>query len=226
MFLRQFQYLIALEQEGHFGRAATRCSMSLSPRCRGAIKHLEDEIGVPLILRHRRYQRFTAEGQRVLEWSKRIVADRQAMVQEIGIMRGQLHGHLRIAAMPMSMPLTGLIDRLFSREHPAASVDIQFVGLDEMRLGLVNFEFDVAITYLEQLASDDQLDSLPLYEEPFHLLIPDNDWFRGANDGDLGGSRDAAAVPALPADPRAPDHRQGVRERRMHCRGRGSNPTR
>jgi len=100
-------------------------------------------------------------------------------VQELGIMRGQLHGHLRIAAMPMSMPLTGLIDRRFSQEHPVASVDIQFVGLDEMRLGLVNFEFDIAITYLEQLASDDQLDSLPLYEEPFHLLIPDNDWFRG-----------------------------------------------
>ena len=48
-----------------------------------------------------------------------------------------------------------------------------------MRLGLTNFEFDVAITYLEQLSSDDQLHSLPLYEEPFHLLIPDNDWFRG-----------------------------------------------
>ena len=178
MFLRQFQYLIALEQEGHFGRAATRCNVS-QPTLSSAIKHLEDEIGVPIILRHRRFQGFTDEGRRVLEWSKRIVADRQAMVQEIGIMRGQLHGHLRIAAMPMSMPLTGLIDRLFSREHPAASVDIQFVGLDEMRLGLVNFEFDVAITYLEQLASGDQLASLPLYEEPFHLLVPDNDWFRG-----------------------------------------------
>ena len=47
-----------------------------------------------------------------------------------------------------------------------------------MRLGLISFEFDVAITYLEQLSLE-RLNSLPLYEEPFHLLIPDNDWFRG-----------------------------------------------
>ena len=178
MFLRQFQYLIALEQEGHFGRAAKRCNVS-QPTLSSAIKHLEEEIGVPIILRHRRFQGFTKEGQRVLAWSRRILADRQAMVEELGIMRDQLHGHLRIAAMPMSMPITGLIDRLFSKRYPNASVDIQFVGLDEMQLGLTKFEFDVAITYLEQLSSLDRLDSLPLYEEPFYLLIPDNDWFRG-----------------------------------------------
>ena len=40
MFLRQFQYLIALEQEGHFGRAATRCNVS-QPTLSSAIKHLE-----------------------------------------------------------------------------------------------------------------------------------------------------------------------------------------
>ena len=177
MFLRQFQYLIALEQERHFGRAAARCNVS-QPTLSSAIKHLEEELGVPIILRHRRFQGFTEEGRRVIEWSKRILADRQAMVEELGIMRDQLHGHLRIAAMPMSMPITGLIDRLFSRRHPAAQVNIQFVGLEEMRLGLMNFEFDAAITYLEQLSLD-QLSSLPLYEEPFHLLVPDNDWFRG-----------------------------------------------
>ena len=177
MFLRQFQYLIALEQEGHFGRAAVRCNVS-QPTLSSAIKHFEEELGVPIILRHRRFQGFTEEGRRVLEWSKRILADRQAMIEELGIMRDQLHGHLRIAAMPMSMPITGLIDRLFSKRHPAAQVNVQFVGLEEMRLGLMNFEFDAAITYLEQLSLD-QLNSLSLYEEPFHLLVPDNDWFRG-----------------------------------------------
>ena len=48
MFPRQFQYLIALEQEGHFGRAATRCNVS-QPTLSSAIKHLEEQIGVPII---------------------------------------------------------------------------------------------------------------------------------------------------------------------------------
>ncbi len=177
MFLRQFHYLVALEQEGHFGRASQRCSVS-QPTLSNAIKKLEQELGVPIILRHQRFQGFTAEGRRVVEWSKRILADRDAMVEELGIMRGNLNGRLRIAAMPMSMPITGLIDRLFLEKHPGVLVDIQFRGLDEMKLGLINFEFDVGITYLEEQPLE-RLNNLPLYQEPFHLLIPQNDWFEG-----------------------------------------------
>lgn len=175
MFLRQFQYLVALEQEGHFGRAAERCNVS-QPTLSSAIKRLEEELGIPIILRQQRFQGFTAEGSRVVEWSKRILVDRQAMLQELGIMRGHLHGHLRIAAMPMSMPVIGLIDREFFEQYPDLQIDIQFLGLEEMKLGLKNFEFDVGITYIGEQPLE-RLETLPLYEEKLHLLVPDEDWF-------------------------------------------------
>lgn len=177
MFLRQFQYLVALEQERHFGRAAERCNVS-QPTLSSAIKHLEDELGVPIILRQHKFQGFTEEGKRVVEWAKRILADREAMVDELNIMRDNLHGRLRIAAMPMSLPVTALIDHLFFARHPAAQVDIQFLGLDEMRHGLTSFEYDVGITYLEDTRLE-RLKTMPLYEEPLHLLVPDEEWFPG-----------------------------------------------
>jgi DNA-binding transcriptional LysR family regulator len=64
MFLRQFEYLIALEREGHFGRAAERCHVS-QPSLSSALQQLEAELDVPIILRHQRYQGFTPEGERV-----------------------------------------------------------------------------------------------------------------------------------------------------------------
>jgi DNA-binding transcriptional LysR family regulator len=61
MFLRQFQYLIALEQERHFSRAAERCFVS-QPGLSSAIKKLEEELGVPIILRDQKFRGFTKDG--------------------------------------------------------------------------------------------------------------------------------------------------------------------
>lgn len=174
MFLRQFQYLIALEQEGHFGRAAERCHVS-QPSLSSAIKKLEDELGVPIILRDQKFQGFTTEGKRVVEWAKRLLADRSAMLEELTIMKKNLHGRLRIGAMPTSSPMLPTLARLFQEHYPAVLVDVQFMGIDQLVLALKNFELDIGITDLDQLP-DERLEMLPLYEEPLYLLLPNNDW--------------------------------------------------
>lgn len=178
MFLRQFQYLIALEQEAHFGRAAERCFVS-QPSLSSAIKKLEEELGVPIILRDHKFQGFTNEGKRVVEWAKRLLADRSAMLEDLAIMQKNLHGRLRIGAMPTSSPMLPTVARLFQQEYPSVQIDIQFMGADQLTLALKNFELDIAITDLDQL-SDARLETMPLYEEPLHLLLPDNDWLDDA----------------------------------------------
>ena len=174
MFLRQFSYVVALEHEAHFGRAAKRCNVS-QPTLSSGIKQLEEELGIPIILRHQKFQGFTEEGQRVVEWSKRLLADRSAMVEELAIMRDTMHGRLRIGAMPMSSPLLPVISRLFNARHPLVQLDIQFLGFDQMTQGLKNFELDVGITYLDQKPLDG-FETLSLYEESLSLLLPHNDW--------------------------------------------------
>jgi DNA-binding transcriptional LysR family regulator len=174
MFLRQFQYLVTLDEEKNFGRAAQRCNVS-QPSLSSAIKQLEQELGVPIVLRHQRFGGFTEEGRRVLEWGKRILADRDAMLEELALMHRNLEGRIRIGAMPMSSPVLPVIDRLFFMRYPGVQIETHFIGLDRMIDGLTNSRFDVGVTYLDEQPLG-RLKTLPLYEEQFGLLIPDKGW--------------------------------------------------
>src|SRR6266571_846130 len=149
MFLRQLEYLVALAQEQHFSRAARHCNVS-QPSLSNAIKQLENEFGTPIVLRHQRFQGFTAEGSRIVEWSKRILADRDAMLQELAVLKQNLSGRIRLGAMPTSSPVLPHINAHFLALHPGVQVEVSFLGLEELRVKLINFELDVGITYIDQ----------------------------------------------------------------------------
>ena len=177
MFLRQLEYLVALAQEKHFGRAALHCNVS-QPSLSNAIKQLEVELSTPIVLRQKRFQGFSPEGQRIVEWSKRILADRDGMLQELSILRKSLTGRLRLGAMPTSTPVLPYINRRFLDVHPGVRMDVSFLGLEEMRLKLINFELDAGITYIDQ-KQPASLISFPLYKEHLSLLVPKDSRFVG-----------------------------------------------
>ena len=66
----KLEFFIALARAKHFGRAAEECGVS-QPSLSAAVRQLEDQLGVVLVVRSARYQGLTPEGQRVLEWARR-----------------------------------------------------------------------------------------------------------------------------------------------------------
>src|SRR6185369_12588318 len=93
----KLELLLALAKERHFGRAAESCGVT-QPTMSTSLKQLEEILGVILVQRGSRFQGFTAEGERVLDWARRIVGDARAMRQEIKGLKDQLSGEIRIAA--------------------------------------------------------------------------------------------------------------------------------
>jgi len=176
MFFRQLQYLVALAKEEHFSRAAERCNVS-QPSLSSAIKQLEFTLGVPIVLRGRRFLGFTEEGLRVIDWAERVIAQRDAMLVELSGMRDNYEGRMRLGAMPNSSPVLPLLSHLLAQTHPGVEVDIRFLGIEETKLGLSNYALDVGITYLQQQELEG-LESLPIYVESLSLLVPDTDAYR------------------------------------------------
>src|SRR5499427_6603255 len=95
----KLEFLLALAREKHFGRAAEACGVT-QPTLSAGVRQLEESFGVLLVNRGSRFQNFTPEGERVLDWARRIVGDARTMREEINSLRHGLTGQLRIAAIP------------------------------------------------------------------------------------------------------------------------------
>src|SRR5580692_3431512 len=78
----KLDFLLALAREKHFGRAAESCGVT-QPTLSAGVKQLEDTLGVLLVNRGSRFLGFTNEGERVLDWARRIVGDTRAMRDEV-----------------------------------------------------------------------------------------------------------------------------------------------
>jgi len=171
MLFRQLQYLVAVAQEEHFGRAALRCNVS-QPSLSSGIKQLELRLQVPIVLRGRRFLGFTHEGHQIIEWAEHVLSQHDAMMAELSKMRGSLEGRIRLGIMPNSSPVMPLMSRIIRKNHPDVKIDIHFMGIEQTIIGLQKYTIDVGITYMQsELLSD--LKSLHIYDEKLSLLVPD-----------------------------------------------------
>lgn len=173
MFLRQFQYLVAVAEERHFGRAADRCCVT-QPSLSSGIKQLELELGVTIFLRSRgqRFLGLTPEGERVAKWARRVIAHCDGMKDELAALRGELGGWIRVGAMPSMSPILPTLISMFTTRHPGVRADIRFIGIEEMKLGLSQFSVDVGLTYLDH-EDFGRCNTLPILSERFNVLVPD-----------------------------------------------------
>ena len=113
----KLDFLLALAREKHFGRAAEACGVT-QPTLSAGVKQLEGQMGVLLVNRGSRFQGFTPEGQRVLEWARRIVSDTRSMRAEVNSLRHGLSGPLRIAAIPTALAMVAALTTPYRERHP------------------------------------------------------------------------------------------------------------
>lgn len=164
----KLEYLLALAREQHFGRAAEACGIS-QPTLSAAVKQLEETLGVLLVIRGSRFQGFTPEGLRVLEWARRIVSDTRAMRDEVRAARTGLAGHLRIAAIPTALASVASLIAPFHARHPDVTFSILSRSTGEILAELENLELDAALGYVD--ASLGRMRMVPLYHEEYCLVI-------------------------------------------------------
>ena len=148
----KLEFLLALARERHFGRAAEACGVT-QPTLSAGIKQLEDTMGVLLVNRGSRFQSFTPEGERVLDWARRIVGDSRAMRQELEALRHGLTGRLRIAAIPTTLAMVASLTTPFRMRHPNVQFTILSRTSIEVLAQLENLEIDAGADLPRQRAA-------------------------------------------------------------------------
>ena len=164
----KLEFLLALAREKNFGKAAEQCGVT-QPTFSAGIKQLEATLGVLLVHRSSRFIAFTAEGERVLEWARGIVADSRAMRQELRALKQGLAGRLKVAAIPTALPMVSALTTPFRAKHPNVTFTVLSRTSIEILSMLENLEIDAGLTYIDNEPLG-RVRAVPLYLEQYRLL--------------------------------------------------------
>ena len=111
--IKQLQYLVALHQHGHFGKAAEACFVTQSTLSAG-LRELENLLGIVLVERTRRVVRFTPLGNKIAAKALKVLREAEEL-SDLARAQGQpLHGELRMGVIPTIAPflLPAMLPRL------------------------------------------------------------------------------------------------------------------
>lgn len=177
MTLTELKYLVNLDKERHFGRAAARSFVS-QPTLSVALKKLEDELGVILFERNRGEVRPTHVGARVIAQARRVLAEARLVEDIANEGADELSGPLRLGAIYTVGPyLLPALVPLLRKRAPDMPLVIEENFTDTLLEQLRDNELDVVVVALPLAA--DGIQTWPLYDESFvALLPPDHRWSR------------------------------------------------
>lgn len=168
--IKKLRYFVAVAEEGHFGRAATRLGIS-QPPLSDHIQQLEGLLQTTLLLRTTRRVSLTQEGTALLQHARKILSDidqcaqvvQQSNSQQKQILRlGILHAHTYTF-------LPNLL-RHYLQAYPAMRIELVEYTTREQVDTLFGDQVDVGL--IREPVNHPALKTLTLFTEHYALAAP------------------------------------------------------
>ena len=175
--IKQLQYLVALREHGHFGKAADSCFVTQSTLSAG-LRELEALLGVTLVERTRRVVRFTALGQKVADKAIRVLREAEELAEMARADGQPLHGELRMGVIPTIAPflLPAMLPRLRG-EWPSLKLYLREETSQAACEALHRGQLDCVLLALPYPCGE--VDSAPLFDDRLFVAFPDGEAPRG-----------------------------------------------
>ena len=172
MTLTELRYIIAVADEKHFGRAASKCFVS-QPTLSIGVKRLEDELGVTLFERSKTGVRLTAVAEQLVEKARNILREVDSFKELSDYVKDPFLTPLRIGAIYTIGPylFPSLLPALKTAE-PRMKLYIEESFTGTLRQMLKLGQLDAIIVALPFTEPD--VEVRELYTEPFEVLMPEN----------------------------------------------------
>lgn len=167
--LKQLQYLTALHQHGHFGRAAEAVNVTQSTLSAG-LRELEGLLGVTLVERTQRVVRFTPLGERIAAKAYVVLREADELTNMASSAGRPLTGDLRLGVIPTVAPfLLPLILPELRRRYPELKLylreDLTTTACESLSRG----QLDCVLLALPYPCGD--VTAQVLFKDPFYLAF-------------------------------------------------------
>ena len=168
--LKQLQYLVALRDHGHFGRAAEACFVTQSTLSAG-LRELETLIGVTLVERTRRVVRFTPLGERIADKARRVLREAEELSDLARAAGRPLSGEMRMSVIPTIAPF--MLPRILPRlraDYPELKLYLREEPSGAACEGLHNGRSDCVLLALPFACGE--VASQPLFDDAMFVAFP------------------------------------------------------
>jgi DNA-binding transcriptional LysR family regulator len=172
MELRTLRVFVEVVRQGGFTQAAKKVFATQSTVSK-AIKHLEDEIGVPLLDRIGHRSNLTAAGEIVYQRALRMLAERNDLMTELDELRGLKRGTLRLGLPPVgSSTLFAPLFAAYHKRYPGVEIRLVEHGGERLEELLLSGEIELAASLLPV---SDTMEWQSVRREPLTVLLSTND---------------------------------------------------
>ena len=169
MELRVLRAFVEVVRQGGF-TAAAKVIFATQSTVTKAVKQLEDEIGMPLLLRVGHTVRLTEAGEVVYRRALTMLGERDHLLAEIGEFKGVRRGTLKIGLPTVgSSILFAPLFAKFRRLHPNVDIVLQEQGGDRLKEMVMSAELDLAAFLLPV---EDTFAAQAVCNEPMMALLP------------------------------------------------------
>jgi LysR family hydrogen peroxide-inducible transcriptional activator len=168
--IRDLQYVVAVAEEQHFGRAAEKCHVS-QPALSGQIRKLEDFLGVVLFERTNRSVRTTPVGELVIVQARRLITISEEIKATAQAAKDPFSGTFRLGMIPTIAPyLTPYILPAIRQGLPNLSLTLMEAQTTDLEARIANGELEGAVLATKPI--EPFLNTIALYDEPFWVALP------------------------------------------------------
>jgi len=187
--IKQLQYLVALRQHGHFGKAAEACYVTQSTLSAG-LRELETLLGVTLVERTKRVVRFTALGEKVAGHATRVLREAEGLAEVARAEGRPLHGELRLGVIPTIAPflLPAMLPRL-REEWPSLKLYLREEASQAACEALHRGQLDCVLLALPFACGE--VEAAALFDDPLFVAFPRGE---GPDEGKRGSPVEVSTI--------------------------------
>lgn len=168
--LRDLEYILAVAEHRHFGRAAQSCGVS-QPTLSGQLRKLEDFLGVQIFERSPRGVLVTHRGEEVLAQARRVLAEARRLFEVVRIGAEPLTGPLRLGVISTLGPyLVPFLLKPLRDRFPALQLLLTEGHTRALVRQLEQGDLDALLAAGAE--GDSELTALPLFREELALAVP------------------------------------------------------